>query len=163
MTIDRDDIGRRGEFAFEGAMFRAIGGQTLFEQRFLGEKWPLFDFLIEVRGDAPFRPFAFVSVRATGRGRTAAGRLRVGWTRREIEALQAHPAPTYLVGVDLRPDPAETFILSANGEHRTGLSRISTGFPLSVRNLVALADELRVFWADRPAAFDSRFRVPGRP
>jgi hypothetical protein len=104
----------------------------------------LVDFLVELRNVMPATPYFFVQVRATRRGATRDGRLRVRVSDSDIRRLAAHFAPTYLVGID---EANETgYIISANGEARGGLSSFPTAYPLDDVNQRALWQEVRDFW-----------------
>ena len=152
-----DLIGRVGELRFADQ----VGGAH-FEPVMLGAKWPLFDYLIEVRPATGEAAFAFVSVRSTEAGFNARGRLRVRWEPAELAAMATHPAPTYLAGVDVRADGGGVFLLSANGE-ADRMASLPTDYPLDAANLSRLRGELVDFWSDRPAALHSRFRPPEAP
>src|SRR5262245_53418898 len=94
--------------------------EPLFRPRFLGDKFPAFDYLVELVGSEAY--FFFVQVKTTragyrrGRG---ARRLRVNVDREDVRQMAASPVPTYVVGID---EPrGRGYLLSMNEPRRTGL------------------------------------------
>ena len=160
-----DSLGAIGETLFRMAALWPTTAGVVFEVRHLGEKFPLFDLFLEAAAPGDARAFAFVSVRATAAGRTAGGRLRVRWSPRELAFMRAHPAPTYLAGIDLTAaaagEPA-VFLLSANGEAER-VPSLPPAYPLDVANARRLRDELVDYWTARPPGLVSHFRPPDRP
>lgn len=83
-----------------------------FRPRFLGDKFPTFDYLVEVV-DRPAFCF-FVQVKATTLGYTTHDRrLRVQVTQDDIDRMVACPAPTYVVGIDVKEEKTG-YLLSVN-------------------------------------------------
>jgi hypothetical protein len=155
-----DYIGFRGERIFDALISPFHTSETpLFTTRFLGEKWPLVDYLVRLDG-VPGAPHFFVQVKTTQRGYTRSGRLQARVTAEEMNALAACPAPTYIVGVD---EPGgRGFIVSANGERPAVMSTLSTAFPLDRQNRELLWQEVADYWARRaPHGFVSRFADSG--
>ena len=152
--------GKVGE-NFARSFFERLDFEKMFEVSFLGADWPTFDLLVEARVHKGPRPFAFVSVRATTREPLAGGNLRVGLSQDELERLNRHPAPTYLVGVDARDEPPVGYIASIN-DGRAALPSLPTTHPLDKAAAEALWDELVLFWGHRPASLPrgGRFRLP---
>lgn len=158
----REVIGERGESIFRVLITRKhpIRGYLFDHPRFLGEKKRTIDFYVELFHDDSLIPFFFVQVKATSEGYTLKeNRLKVKVTATDMHRLAAHPAPTYIVGID---EPGEQgYILSANGECRTGLSSLCTEYPLNPDALALLWDEVTAYWASpRYASFQSAFRDP---
>src|SRR6185369_6612196 len=83
-----------------------------FRPRFLGDKYPTHDFIVELV-DRPEYYF-FVQVKATTKGftKTAPGRLLVQVTQEDVDRMVACPAPTYVVGIDLNGKSG--YVLSVN-------------------------------------------------
>ena len=155
MSSAADAAGARGEVLFWAAATKPPAGTTMPALRptHLGEKWELFDFLVEVVSPGR-RPFAFVSVRATHKPRTATGKLSVPWSRKEILDMQRFPAPTYLAGVDLNED--SVFLLSANG--LTGrLNSLSSAHRVDSSLNPRWRDEIVAAWAGARTDFPSEF------
>jgi hypothetical protein len=149
----RDMIGDRGEAIFFSLLTKRVTGRNvpakgyLFQPQFLGEKWPLVDYIVELRGIAPaVKPFFFVQVKATTLGYTEReNRLKVQMNVERVRGLAAYPAPTYLVGIDENMEKG--YLVSVNGEQQTSLSSLSTAFPLNVSsNRRRLWEEVRAFW-----------------
>lgn len=145
-------IGERGEAIFHSLLTRRVSGKNipadgyLFQPQFLGEKWPLADYIVELRGITPgVKPFFFVQVKATTQGYTQKRRLKVEVEEEKVRGLAAYPAPTYFVGIDEVKERG--FIVSANAESLTSFSSLSTEFPLSISgNRRQLWEEVRDFW-----------------
>jgi hypothetical protein len=140
-------IGQRGEALFV-RMFLKPRNKPRFKVTFLGDTWPVIDFYVELRGLPGRTPFFFAQVKTTARGYTTRDRrLLVRVDETSIRRLAGHPAPTYIVGVD---DVQERgYVVSANGEHATSLSSMTTEHPVNEATRQALWEEVRAFWAAR--------------
>lgn len=143
-----DLIGTRGEKIAELLLTEFRGrAQPLFHPRFLGEKMPAIDFLVELEGAEGSRPFFFAQVKTTVRGYSNAGRLRAECSRRDLERLLLYPAPTYLIGID---EPAQRgYVVSVNSALPRRLGTVCTQYPLEGPTLELLWQEVRQFWDDR--------------
>jgi len=130
-----------------------------FRVRHLGEKWPDVDFLVELVDAGTEKPFFLVQVKATNRGYTIRDkRLKVAVEANKVRGLAAYPAPTYIVGIDVDPKAERGYIVSANGEHLTRVSSLSTRMPINATNRQLLWDEVRGFWSGfSKAGLASRF------
>lgn len=151
MAINRDALGQRGEAIFNVLMTEIdTADGPIFRPYFLGDKWPVVDFIVELLGAESATPYFFVQVKTTRAGYTRMGkRLKVQVAAQEIRALAAYPAPTYIIGVDeIRKDG---FLVSANGESTTTLSSLSTRFPISKATRALLWKEVRDYWASLSA------------
>jgi hypothetical protein len=148
--VAADDIGERGQWLFCLLMTRLPAGRNepYFRPRFLGDKFPTFDYLVELVGIE--RYFFFVQVKTTQlgyRGGKSTRRLRVNVDREDVQRMIASPVPAYVVGVD---EPQELgYILSMNEPRKTGLGGLPTRHPLDRTNLERLWHEVRNFWASR--------------
>jgi hypothetical protein len=115
-----------------------------FRPRFLGDKYPTFDYIVEV--DLPSY-FFFVQVKGTSRGYTVKeNRLRVQVTQDDIDRMVACPAPTYVVGIDV--EVGVGFLLSVN-EPRDNVASLTTRFRIDCGVLEQLRDEVIEFWSSR--------------
>lgn len=157
----QDAIGLRGEAIFTvliTKLDRPSG--PYFKPQFLGDKWEAVDFLVELEGVSGMRPYFFVQVKATQQGYTAKrNRLKIRVEKERIRDLASYPAPTYIVGIDETTEKG--WFVSANGEHLTSLSSLSTQFPINKRNRKALWEEVNEFWRSYPTdALTSRFNDP---
>lgn len=140
-------IGERGEAIFRVLITRKhpTRGYLFDHPRFLGEKKRTIDFHVELFHDEFLIPFFFVQVKSTSGGYTQREqRLKVQITATGMNRLAAYPAPTYIVGID---EPGEQgYIVSANGECKTGLSSLCTNYPLNSDVLALLWDEVAAYW-----------------
>jgi hypothetical protein len=145
-----DDIGDRGQWLFCLLMTQICRGRNepFFRPRFLGDKYPTFDYLVELVGSEEY--FFFVQVRSTRQGyRKGSGtsRLRVNVGREDVQKMFASPIPAYVVGID---EPQELgFVLSMNEPRQAGLGGLPTTHPLDCRNLRRLWQEVQAFWTSR--------------
>ncbi|HEU4561371.1 MAG TPA: hypothetical protein VFS20_26190 [Longimicrobium sp.] len=152
-----DFIGFYGERVFERLISALHAPQTsLFTPHFLGDKWPVVDYIVRLVG-LPGAPYFFVQVKSTQRGYTPSGRLQARVIADEMKALAACPAPTYIAGVD-----ESCFIVSAHGERLGTMSTLPTAYPLDRSTRELLWREVADYWAQRaPREFVSRFADQG--
>jgi hypothetical protein len=122
--------------------------EPYFRPRFLGDKYPTFDYLVELIGSEAY--FFFVQVKSTRqgyRGRRGNRRLRVNVGREDVQRMVASPVPAYVVGID---EPQEVgYLLSMNEPREAGLGGLPARHLLSCANLERLWQEVRSFWASR--------------
>jgi hypothetical protein len=122
--------------------------EPYFRPRFLGDKYPTFDYLVELVGSEAY--FFFVQVRSTrlgfrqGRGER---RLRVNVDREDVQRMVASHIPSYVMGIDEPGGVA--YLLSMNEPRQAGLGGLPTRHPLECGNLKRLWDEVQTFWASR--------------
>ena len=131
-------------------MTKFHGRMPLFRLSYLGEKWPLVDFVCELEGTwKRQRPFFLVQVKATRRGFTKNdSRLKVAIDARRAVALSAYKAPVYLVGIDEQSERA--FIVGATGPRMSALSSLDSRGELNAQGRLALWKEVRRFWSKVP-------------
>lgn len=142
-----DVVGERGEWLCQLALTRKVGGTSLFLPRFLGEKWPVVDLLVDVRNPPAGgpRPFFFAQVKSTQQGYQPNGRLKIPSVAREAaQALAAYPVPAYLLGVD--EPQGRVYIVAVQGTI-AGMSSMSAAHELTEARLERLRDEVVAFWA----------------
>ncbi len=145
-----DDIGERGQWLFCLLMTQIGPGrkEPYFRPRFLGNKYPFFDYAVELVGNEAY--FFFVQVKATRQGYRQGGgerRLRVNVDRKDVQRMVASPIPSYVVGMD---EPQELgYILSMNEQRRSGIGGLPARHLLDCGNLERLWQEVRYFWASR--------------
>jgi hypothetical protein len=122
--------------------------EPYFRPQFLGDKYPTFDYLVELAGSNAY--CFFVQVKATRQGyRQGSGgrRLRVNVDREDVRRMVDSPIPAYLVGID---EPQKVgYLLSMNEPRRSGLGGLPTRHLLDVGNLERLWQEVWNFWASR--------------
>ncbi|NYE61250.1 hypothetical protein FHW58_002457 [Duganella sp. 1224] len=139
---DQNAIGERGESIFFTRITALHGPRPLFKPAFLGDKWAVADYAIELVGH-PGRYF-LVQVKATTNGVNAMGNLKAQVEHFRYQKLVNAWIPTYVVGVD---DSTEEAYVCATRPLKGGLSSIKTSFPLRdpiVRQ--QLYDEVLAFW-----------------
>lgn len=144
----QDAIGLRGESIFFVALTKLYGRTNpLFNPRFLGEKYPSVDYIVElIDPSAQIIPYFFVQVKTTRAGYTKRRhRLKAAISSKDMLPLALLPAPTYVVGVDEVNEVA--YIVAANRSYTQGLSSISTQFPLNQQTQENLFLEVREFWS----------------
>ena len=145
-----DDVGERGQWLFCLLMTQVCPGrnEAYFRPRFLGDKYPTFDYLVELVGSEAH--FFFVQVKSTRQGYRHGGgtkRLRVNVDREDVQRMVAAPVPAYVVGID---EPQEVgYLLSMNEPRQTGLGGLPARHLLDCGNLPRLWQEVRDFWASR--------------
>ncbi|NEP12601.1 MAG: DUF4365 domain-containing protein [Symploca sp. SIO2C1] len=143
----KDALGQRGEAIFTVLMteFHSESG-PIFKPQFLGDKWQYVDFIVELVGSRSIVPYFFVQVKTTRTGYTKKlNRLKVKVPQGQINALALYPAPTYIIGIDEIEEKG--YVASANGEHLTSLSSLSTNFPINTPNREVLWKEVNDFWS----------------
>src|SRR5215469_9993986 len=128
-----------------------------FRPRFLGDKYPTLDYIVEVVDQPSY--FFFIQVKGTTLGYTAEEhRLRVQVTQDDIDRMVACPAPTYVVGVDMNAIGVG-FLLFAN-EPRATVASLTTRFRIDCGVLEWLRDEVIGFWSSRNMTLtESHFRA----
>lgn len=118
-----------------------------FRPRFLGEKSPARDFIVEVV-EAAADYYFFVQVKATRKGYTKRGRrLKVGVSMEDVSRLSRMSAPAYLVGVDEPNDLA--YILAILPSTTGPIASMPTNFPLDCTHLPRLHREVVDYWTGR--------------
>jgi hypothetical protein len=145
--VTKDDIGERGQWLFCRLVTELCGRDSpYFRPRFLGDKHPTFDYLVEVVDHPAY--YFFVQVKATTLGYTKEPvRLKVQVPQEDINRMVACPAPVYVVGVDVLSDDAG-FLLSVN-EPRAHVSSLTTVFRITCDTLRLLRDEVHAYWSSR--------------
>lgn len=154
--MSKDDIGERGQAIFIVLITELCGRmEPFFRPRFLGDKFPTFDFVVELV-DFPAYYF-FVQVKTTTQGFTKdPARLKVQVSKQDVNRMAAFSAPTYFVGID-EPN-GSGYLLSVN-EPRERVASLITDFKIDCAVLEQLAEEVRAFWAVRDMMLtDSKFK-----
>lgn len=149
MVLTPDQIGSLAELiaATELARFLRSSERVLFRPTPMGDKYPGIDFMVDVleAGGVP-RGFFFVQVKGTTRSMDAAKRLPIAISHAGYNRLLEFPAPTYLVGVDVRS--ASSYIVAAQRPRDAGVYSITRAYPLaSDATRIALHREVAAFWA----------------
>lgn len=145
-----DDIGERGQWLFCLLMTQLCPGRNepYFRPRFLGDRYPTFDYLVELVGSEAH--FFFVQVKSTRQGYRrgkAIKRLRVNVDREDVRRMADSPIPAYVVGID---EPQEVgYVLSMNEPRQAGLGGLPARHLLDCDNLQRLWQEVQDFWGSR--------------
>jgi hypothetical protein len=110
-----------------------IGSFPIFRVVFMGEKYPITDFYVEIADDKE-KPYPFlVQVKTTTSELDESGRLQVAVPSGNYMALCKRPIPTYIGGVNLRDD--SLFIRPAYDKTEY-VSSIAPDMVLSKRNIL---------------------------
>jgi hypothetical protein len=148
----QDDIGSRGEALFVAQILNFCGRPLpYFRPRFLGEKAPALDYLVELVDPGDRTLFFFAQVKATRRGLTKKDRrLRVEMSAADVRRATLVPAPTYLIGIDERAEAG--YILPLLHGMKRAITSMPTAYPLDCTNLPCLYAEVEQFWSSRDMA-----------
>ena len=143
----REDIGDLAQNLFVSLFLNFCGrDDPYFRPRFLGDKYPTFDSIVEVVDRPEF--FFFVQVKGTSLGYTVGEhRLKVQVDQEDVNRMVACPAPVYVVGIDVRALNVG-YLLSVN-EPRDNVPGMTTRFPITCALLEQLRDEVIGFWSNR--------------
>lgn len=130
---------------------------AIFNIRFLDDKLPHVDCIVELIGQKDYLPFCFVQLKSTKTGYTKKDkRLKIKVSQESITGLSLYPAPTYIVGIDEKEETG--YLVSANGEDLSPTSSIITDFPINKPNRGTLWNEVNDFWyKSRKIKFASKF------
>jgi hypothetical protein len=147
----QDFIGNRGQSIAHARLTEMCrkNGLPYFDAHFLGDKCPIFDFLVELVGAGQRCPYFFAQVKATRDGLTATSpqRLKVKVVKSDVRKMVLFRAPTYVVGVD---EPGErAYVIAIFGGMKAGFSSMSTQHPLNPGTLKLLWEEVRDYWQGR--------------
>jgi len=155
--VGSDDIGDRGQWIFCLLMTDLCGrDRPLFRPRFLGDKFPTFDYIVELVDHPAY--YFFVQVKGTAEGYTKDPvRLKVQVSQQDVDRMVACPAPSYVVGIDISATDV-AFLLSVN-EPRAQVASLTTNHRVTCDNLGALYAEVLEYWSSRDMLLKgSRFR-----
>jgi Domain of unknown function (DUF4365) len=155
--VTKDDIGDRGQLLLSLLLTDLCGRDVpYFRPRFLGDKYPTFDFIVEVVDNPAY--FFFAQVKATTKGYTKEqNRLIVQLDQTDVDRMVACPAPTYLIGIDVN-QIGVGYLLSIN-EPCARVASMTTKFKIDCSVLKNLRDEVIEYWKSRDMVLKgSRFR-----
>lgn len=148
----RDSIGDKGESIFKVVISR----DYTFRPMYLGEKWPISDFYVELIG-AKKAMFFIVQIKATEKGVSNRGNLRVQLPKKKLHQLNSYFCPTFIAGIDNNTE--KVYMQAINSNKRKGLGCLSTKFELNKANRKKLYDEIVKFWSDSNLdKYKSKFR-----
>jgi hypothetical protein len=145
-TLSKDDIGERGQAMFFVMMTELCGrSEPYFRPRFLGDKFPTFDYLLELVDYPGF--FFFVQVKTTKKGFTRKlHKLRIQVSQRDVDRMVAWQVPSYVVGID---EPSQAGYLLSVNEPRQRVASLDSRFKIDCTVLAQLAAEVQQFWSSR--------------
>lgn len=155
--MSKEDIGERGQWLFCHLLTELCGrDDPYFRPRYLGDKYPTFDYIVELVDQPAY--YFFVQVRGTAQGYTKDPvRLKVQVSQEDVDRMVACPAPSYLVGMDVQTIGVG-FLLSVN-EPRGAVASLTTDFRIDCDALRHLRDEVDAYWSSRNMTLTgSRFR-----
>jgi hypothetical protein len=155
-------VGKLAEFIVSTELSRPVKGgydRALFKMTHLGDAYPTIDFLVDILGPgADAQGFFFVQVKGTSQAAPPAGRLPVAVLPDRFNRMVSIPAPTYLIGVDVRSE--HSYIVAAHDRRTSRVSSITREYPLrndTVRT--GLYEEVESFWnTSRRALRHTRFK-----
>lgn len=132
-----------------------------FDPHFLGDKFPVFDHIVNVVDGAQVEAFFFAQVKTTSGGyetrRDGKQYLKVQVSRADLGAMFQYPGPAYLFGVDERN--GSVYVVAVDRERLAGFSAMPTDFEIDCDTLRRMWDEVKVHWAGSTAPFKSRFSL----
>lgn len=130
-----------------------------FDPHFLGDKFPVFDHIVNAVDNGDVEAFFFAQTKATKKGYTTRKNgskyLNVALTKDELNAMVAYPGPAYLFGIDEVDERA--YILAIDKIVSSGFASMPTEYELNCQTLSQLWDEVNSYWNTRDNAFISRF------
>jgi len=162
-SLTAEDLrGARGEAIFVAKIMDFCGRDTpYFDPHFLGDKFPVFDHIVNVVDGMEISAFFFAQVKTTSAGyetrRDGKKYLKVQVSKQDLEAMFRYPGPAYLFGIDERSGSA--YVVAVNRKRRTGFSAMPTDFGVDCDTLRKIWDEVKAHWADQPASFESEFSL----
>jgi hypothetical protein len=162
VALTTEQIGKLAEYIVSTDLSRPVKGgyeRALFRMTHLGDAYPTIDFLVDILGPgAEAQGFFFARVKGTVQKASSAGRLPVAMRPDRFNKMVAIPAPTYLIGVDVRSE--NSYIVAAHDRRSSRVSSITREYPLrndAVRT--GLYQEVESFWkASRRALRHTRFK-----
>ncbi|MEM7724989.1 MAG: DUF4365 domain-containing protein [Cyanobacteria bacterium P01_A01_bin.45] len=118
---------------------------AIFNLRYLEDKIPYVDYIVELVGAKGAVPYFFVQLKSTKQGYTKKDqRLKVKFTQENLRGLAAYPAPTYIIGIDEKEETG--YVMSVDGEELSAIASLPTLFPISMQNRGNLWNEVNDFW-----------------
>lgn len=141
----QDATGFRGEKMVELCLTGWAGlKQPLFRPSFLGEKWPVVDFYVELMGAKARRPYFWVQAKAT-RGKLTNRGVSIHSTKKDVAGLLEIPGPTYVLGVH---EPTHRVFAKSvhGGQAARAIAMIPLTHELTPVNLERLYNEVEGYW-----------------
>ena len=136
MRADSNRIGSLGESYFQVAMLN----YKMFRPAFLGEKWPVSDYFVEIE-DAGERYFFIVQVKATAAKHVAGRGISLLMNHESLSQLASYGAPTYVAIVDV--NDGKVFLAGAMNADKFSPRR---AMEIDHETSVLLREEVIEFW-----------------
>ncbi len=142
----KDRLGEKCEEIFVALMTESHSDKgAIFKPRYLDDKLPYVDYIVELVGAGQSAPYFFVQVKSTTQGCTKKqNRLKVKFSQESVRGIASYPAPTYIIGIDEKEKTG--YLISANGEELGSMSSLPTIFPIDMQNRGVLWNEVNDFW-----------------
>jgi hypothetical protein len=147
--MNADDIGDRGQCLFHLLITELCHGRPdpYFRPRFLGDKYPTFDYLVELVGHEAY--FFFVQVKTTTLGYARVrgeARLRIKVSKQEGDRMALSPIPSYVIGID---EPQGLAYIHSVNEPAKAIGSLTTRNRVGCESLRRLWQEVHSFWSSR--------------
>jgi len=140
----RDVIGSRGENQLELCLTNYEPYDSpLFNPGFLGDKWPVVDYYVEILGSRR-KLFFFAQAKATAKplGPT---HIRISSKRSDVRGLMKIPGPTYMFAI--HEPTGRVFVQCVHSRTPVkAITRIAVTNELTPPRLKDLHDEVKLFW-----------------
>ena len=137
-------IGQRGEAKLQLCLTDYENYRSpLFNPGFLGDKWPVIDYYVEVLRTHR-KCFFFAQAKSTTRSLTAT-HLLISSKKSDIQGLKKIPGPTYMFGI--HEPSGRIFVICVNAQTpRKAITRIPLANELTPSRLMDLHQEVKKFW-----------------
>jgi hypothetical protein len=146
-TVFRDVIGSRGEHKLVLCLTNYEPyRRPLFRAGFLGDKWPVIDFYVELLGSKKNKPFFLAQAKSTARHLNRNARhIRISSKKTDIRGLIKMPGPTYMFAI--HEPTGRVFVQSVHsGTPVRAITMIDVANELTPLRLRDLHNEVKVFW-----------------
>jgi hypothetical protein len=147
-AVLKDVVGKRGEQILMLCLtdYQAYSA-PLFNPGFLGDKWPVVDFYVEVLGSRKRKPFFLAQAKATSRPLEPT-HVCITSKKRDIQGLRKIPGPTYMFAIH---EPTKRVFVKAvhSGTPVRAITRIARANELTPIRLKDLRDEVNAFWSSK--------------
>lgn len=162
MTNEKNKIGKRAENIFAVLIGKFIESKNchLLIPEFLGDKYPVIDFIVDLNNYDKSKAFFFVSVRATRMGYTKNEKnLKVSFNKKDMDRLKKIPVPTYIAGIEEKE--VKGYIMSLQNINSDNISSFSTKYPINDENIEILWNEITEYWnkSNELTQFKSHFKL----
>jgi hypothetical protein len=152
--------GSRGEAIFLVKVMDFCGHSLpYFDAHFMGDKFPVFDYIVNVVEAENISAIFFAQVKtSSSKYETRAdgkSYLSVSLSREDLNAMYDYPGLAYLIGIDDVLNKAYLMAVDSPAQH--GFSAMPTSHELDCVTLLQLRDEVVSYWKQGNVPFKSRF------